>query len=94
MSHRAHTKSRIKVCNKSFFHLQDKKADSSVLSNGLIKSAKRSGQLSLCNRGLGTGKSSLFIAAPIQLFLIYSLVWKSIHIIPKPRHTGNYSFPE
>ncbi|KAG7306396.1 hypothetical protein JYU34_009026 [Plutella xylostella] len=54
MSHRAHTKSRIKVCNKSFFHLQDKKADSSVLSNGLIKSAKRSGQLSLCNRGLGT----------------------------------------
>ncbi|CAG4972000.1 unnamed protein product [Parnassius apollo] len=32
----------------------DKSADASELSNGLIKSAKRTGQLSLCNRGLGT----------------------------------------
>lgn len=55
MSHRAHTKSKIKVCNKSVFHLQDSKADESVLSVGLIKSAKRTGQLSLCNRGLATG---------------------------------------
>lgn len=49
------TKSRIRVSNKSLFHLQDKKADQNELSNGLIKSAKRTGQLSLCNRGLGTG---------------------------------------
>ncbi|XP_022814755.1 leucine-rich repeat-containing protein 40-like [Spodoptera litura] len=33
---------------------QDKKADENELSVGLIKSAKRTGQLSLCNRGLGT----------------------------------------
>ncbi|CAB3223780.1 unnamed protein product [Arctia plantaginis] len=32
----------------------DKKADEGELSMGLIKSAKRTGQLSLCNRGLGT----------------------------------------
>lgn len=57
MSQRPHTKSRIKVCNKSVFHLQDKKADESELSTGLIKSAKRTGQLSLCNRGLGTGEA-------------------------------------
>ncbi|KAL0880814.1 hypothetical protein ABMA27_001999 [Loxostege sticticalis] len=54
MSQRAQTKSRIKMCNKSVFHLQDKKADDKELSIGLIKSAKRTGQLSLCNRGLGT----------------------------------------
>ncbi|KAH9635538.1 hypothetical protein HF086_003152 [Spodoptera exigua] len=54
MSNRPHSKSRIKVCNKSVFHLQDKKADENELSIGLIKSAKRTGQLSLCNRGLGT----------------------------------------
>ncbi|CAH1646755.1 unnamed protein product [Spodoptera littoralis] len=54
MSNRPHSKSRIKVCNKSVFHLQDKKADENELSVGLIKSAKRTGQLSLCNRGLGT----------------------------------------
>ncbi|XP_075974548.1 leucine-rich repeat-containing protein 40-like [Anticarsia gemmatalis] len=54
MSQRSHIKSRIKVCNKSVFHLQDKKADENELSSGLIKSAKRTGQLSLCNRGLGT----------------------------------------
>ncbi|CAH0750193.1 unnamed protein product [Diatraea saccharalis] len=47
-------KSRINVSNKSVFHLQDKKADDKELSLGLIKSAKRTGQLSLCNRGLGT----------------------------------------
>lgn len=57
MSQRAQTKSRIKMCNKSVFHLQDKKADDKELSIGLIKSAKRTGQLSLCNRGLGTGKN-------------------------------------
>ncbi|KAJ8730898.1 hypothetical protein PYW08_002311 [Mythimna loreyi] len=34
------------------FH--NKKADENELSLGLIKSAKRTGQLSLCNRGLGT----------------------------------------
>lgn len=56
MSHRPHTKSRIKVCNKSVFHLQDKKAEEGVLSSGLIKSAKRTGQLSLSNRGLGAGE--------------------------------------
>lgn len=49
------TKSRVKLSNKPIFHLQDKKADESELSLGLIKSAKRTGQLSLCNRGLGTG---------------------------------------
>lgn len=49
------TKSRLKISSKSVFHLQDKKADESELSLGLIKSAKRTGQLSLCNRGLGTG---------------------------------------
>ncbi|KAJ8721607.1 hypothetical protein PYW07_002382 [Mythimna separata] len=54
MSNRPHSKSRIKVCNKSVFHLQDKKADENELSLGLIKSAKRTGQLSLCNRGLGS----------------------------------------
>lgn len=54
MSNRPHSKSRIKVCNKSVFHLQDKKADENELSTGLIKSAKRTGQLSLCNRGLGS----------------------------------------
>uniref|UniRef100_A0A2A4K533 Disease resistance R13L4/SHOC-2-like LRR domain-containing protein n=1 Tax=Heliothis virescens TaxID=7102 RepID=A0A2A4K533_HELVI len=54
MSNRSHSKSRIRVCNKSVFHLQDKKADENELSIGLIKSAKRTGQLSLCNRGLGT----------------------------------------
>ncbi|XP_059046588.1 leucine-rich repeat-containing protein 40-like isoform X1 [Achroia grisella] len=32
----------------------DKKADESELSNGLIKSAKRTGQLNLSNRGLGS----------------------------------------
>ncbi|XP_049867823.1 leucine-rich repeat-containing protein 40-like [Pectinophora gossypiella] len=53
MSTRAHVKSKIKVC-KPVFHLQDKKADDGVLTNGMIKSAKRTGQLSLCNRGLGT----------------------------------------
>lgn len=36
------------------FNLQDKKADDKELPIGLIKSAKRTGQLSLCNRGLGT----------------------------------------
>lgn len=56
MSHRTSvTKSRIRVSNKSVFHLQDKKADQKELSNALIKSAKRTGQLSLCNRGLATG---------------------------------------
>lgn len=60
MSHRAHAKSRIKVCNKSVFHLQDKKSDEEILSKGLIKSAKRTGQLSLCNRGLGTGKYNVY----------------------------------
>lgn len=59
MSCRTPTKSRVKVCNKSVFHLQDKKADENELSIGLIKSAKRTGQLTLCNRGLGTGKVSL-----------------------------------
>ncbi|OWR48298.1 leucine-rich repeat-containing protein 40-like [Danaus plexippus] len=54
MSRRTPTKSRVKICNKSVFHLQDKKADENELSIGLIKSAKRTGQLSLCNRGLGT----------------------------------------
>lgn len=54
MSQRPHIKSRIKVCNKSVFHLQDKTADENELPIGLIKSAKRTGQLSLCNRGLGT----------------------------------------
>ncbi|XP_068632359.1 leucine-rich repeat-containing protein 40-like [Battus philenor] len=54
MSRRNHAKSRINVRNKSVFHLQDKKADENELSIGLIKSAKRTGQLSLCNRGLGT----------------------------------------
>ncbi|CAG4985752.1 unnamed protein product [Colias eurytheme] len=54
MSRRTPIKSRVKVCNKSVFHLQDKKADDSELSIGLIKSAKRTGQLSLCNRGLGS----------------------------------------
>ncbi|XP_045768574.1 leucine-rich repeat-containing protein 40-like [Maniola jurtina] len=54
MSRRTPTKSRVKVCNKSVFHLQDKKADENELSIGLIKSAKRTGQLTLCNRGLGT----------------------------------------
>lgn len=49
------TKSRLKISSKSVFHLQDKIADESELSLGLIKSAKRTGQLSLCNRGLGTG---------------------------------------
>ncbi|XP_072939325.1 leucine-rich repeat-containing protein 40-like isoform X1 [Epargyreus clarus] len=33
---------------------EDKNADANELSVGLIKSAKRTGQLSLCNRGLGT----------------------------------------
>lgn len=56
MSQRTPAKSRVKVCNKSVFHLQDKKADENELSIGLIKSAKRTGQLALCNRGLGTGK--------------------------------------
>lgn len=56
MSRRTPIKSRVKVCNKSVFHLQDKKADENELSIGLIKSAKRTGQLNLCNRGLGTGK--------------------------------------
>lgn len=56
MSRRTPTKSRVKICNKSVFHLQDKKADENELSIGLIKSAKRTGQLSLCNRGLGTGE--------------------------------------
>ncbi|KPI96791.1 Leucine-rich repeat-containing protein 40 [Papilio xuthus] len=54
MSRRTPIKSRIKVCNKSVFNLQDKDADANELSKGLIKSAKRTGQLSLCNRGLGT----------------------------------------
>ncbi|KOB71856.1 putative mitotic protein phosphatase 1 regulator [Operophtera brumata] len=55
MSHRTTvTKSRIKVTNKSVFHLQDKKADQNELSKDLIKSAQRTGQLSLCNRGLAT----------------------------------------
>ncbi|XP_047509093.1 leucine-rich repeat-containing protein 40-like [Pieris napi] len=54
MSRRTPIKARVKVCNKSVFHLQDKKADENELSIGLIKSAKRTGQLSLCNRGLGT----------------------------------------
>lgn len=49
-------KSRLKISSKSVFHLQDKKADENELSLGLIKSAKRTGQLSLCNRGLGTGE--------------------------------------
>ncbi|KAL4715388.1 hypothetical protein ACJJTC_015159 [Scirpophaga incertulas] len=54
MTHRATpNKSRIKVGNKSLFHLQDKKTDDKELSIGLIKSAKRTGQLALCNRGLG-----------------------------------------
>ncbi|XP_050346693.1 leucine-rich repeat-containing protein 40-like [Nymphalis io] len=52
--HTTPTKSRVQSCKKSVFHLQDKKADESELSLGLIKSAKRTGQLSLCNRGLGT----------------------------------------
>ncbi|XP_026752116.2 leucine-rich repeat-containing protein 40-like [Galleria mellonella] len=54
MSRRSQTHSKIKVCNKSVFHLQDKKADDNELSTGLIKSAKRTGQLNLSNRGLGT----------------------------------------
>ncbi|XP_063822501.1 leucine-rich repeat-containing protein 40-like isoform X2 [Ostrinia nubilalis] len=54
MSQRVQTKSRLRMCNKSVFHLQDKKADEKELPIGLIKSAKRTGQLSLCNRGLGT----------------------------------------
>lgn len=61
MSNRLHSKSRIKVCNKPVFHLQDKKADDNELSIGLIKSAKRTGQLSLSNRGLGSGETELFI---------------------------------
>ncbi|KAJ2949994.1 hypothetical protein O0L34_g11326 [Tuta absoluta] len=32
----------------------NKKADDQILTNGLIKSAKRTGQLSMCNRGLGS----------------------------------------
>lgn len=55
MSRRPHTKSKIRVINKhSVFNLQDKSSDDKELSNALIKSAKRSGQLSLCNRGLGS----------------------------------------
>ncbi|KAM3964275.1 leucine-rich repeat-containing protein 40 [Aphomia sociella] len=54
MSRRPQSQTKIKVCNKSVFHLQDKKADEGELSTGLIKSAKRTGQLSLTNRGLGT----------------------------------------
>ncbi|CAH0407021.1 unnamed protein product [Chilo suppressalis] len=52
--HQSKIKSRINVSNKSVFHLQDKKTDDKELSIGLIKSAKRTGQLSLCNRGLGS----------------------------------------
>lgn len=54
MSNRAHVKSKIKVCNRSVFNFQDKKDDENELSIGLIKSARRTGQLSLCNRGLGS----------------------------------------
>ncbi|XP_041988341.1 leucine-rich repeat-containing protein 40-like isoform X2 [Aricia agestis] len=54
MSRRIPIKSGVKVRNKPVFHLQDKQADEKELSIGLIKSAKRTGQLSLCNRGLGT----------------------------------------
>lgn len=70
MSSRHHAKSRIKVCNP-VFHLQDKKADEGVLSKALINSAKRTGQLSLCNRGLGSGKPGfLDDEVPCNDFLI------------------------
>lgn len=59
MSRSQPTKSRIKISNRSVFHLQDNKEDENELSIGLIKSAKRTGQLSLCNRGLGTGKKMI-----------------------------------
>lgn len=61
MSQRAPIKSRVRLSNKSVFHLQDKKADDKELSIGLIKSAKRTGQLSLSNRGLGSGKFVIVI---------------------------------
>lgn len=54
MSRKLPVRSKIKVTDRSIFHLQDKKADENELSMGLVKSAKRTGQLSLCNRGLGT----------------------------------------
>lgn len=66
MSNRPHSKSRIKICNRPVFHLQDKKADENELSMGLIKSAKRTGQLSLSNRGLGTGEAEQFIIRNIS----------------------------
>ncbi|XP_026733281.1 leucine-rich repeat-containing protein 40-like isoform X1 [Trichoplusia ni] len=52
------------LCNQNLYEMKelppvkssfnDKKADENELSMGLIKSAKRTGQLSLSNRGLGT----------------------------------------
>lgn len=61
MSRKLPVRSKIKVTDRSIFHLQDKKADENELSMGLVKSAKRTGQLSLCNRGLGTGENILGI---------------------------------
>lgn len=57
--------------NKPLFHLQDKKADESELSIGLIKSAKRTGQLSLCNRGLGSGKILYLLYKPTLYAYIF-----------------------
>ncbi|XP_063534697.1 leucine-rich repeat-containing protein 40-like [Cydia strobilella] len=88
MSRRPHTKSRIKVCDKSVFHLQDKKADESVLTNGLIKSAKRTGQLNLSGRGLGT--------VPENVWKIEELVLeevKEVDFVREDRHNWWNSEP-
>lgn len=72
MSRNAVNRSRIKVSNKSVFHLQDKKADDNELSIGLIKSAKRTGQLTLSNRGLGTGEIVNVIDVTSRLYIFFA----------------------
>lgn len=52
---RMQARAKFKSANPVFFE-QGQQADTKVLSQHLIKQARRSGQLILCGRGLATGK--------------------------------------
>lgn len=52
--------SRVKSSRKALnpvFHLQTKKEDDGALSQGMIKAARKNGQLNLSGRGLACGKT-------------------------------------
>lgn len=54
MAKQSQVKSRRKLLNP-VFHLQTKQEDDNQLTKGMIKVVRRTGQLNLSGRGLGTG---------------------------------------